>query len=239
MNFGSLAEIKPVSNISYLKPYTINENVAIKSTEIKEGTSSTGNPWKCLKITFGNDEGIYTDSIFWITSEKDFERGEYDTSNGGKRVTPSTWERTRDKMAAIGYAFFPESFEKLKAVVGKMKTFDEIATAFKKMLDASIDKKTTSMKLVGRTSDGRTYATLPNCTGIAQATEKTAASNGVNVGDWYTWMTSPFGDNLYFSSYEESQKDKMASAQPTPMKSDPLLDTTSNDEDTYDLESLL
>ena len=55
-NFSSLATTKPTSTGSYLKPYTINENVTIKSTEIKEGTSSNGNPWKSLVITFGNDE---------------------------------------------------------------------------------------------------------------------------------------------------------------------------------------
>lgn len=236
-NFGSLATTKPASTTSYLKPYSINENVTIKSTEIKEGTSETGTPWKKLDIVFGNDEGIYSDSIFWITSEKDFERGEYDTSNGGKRQTPSNWERTKDKMAAIGYAFFPESFEKLKAVAGKAKTFDDLIITFKKLADAAIDKNPTSMKLVGRNSKGRVYATLPNCTGIAQATEKTAASNNVAVGDWYTWMTSPFGDNLYFSAYEETQKNNYAKATPTEMPNDPL--STESESDDFDLESLL
>lgn len=239
-NFGALAETKPVNNNSYLKPYTINENVAIKSSEIKEGTSSNGNPWKCLAITFGNDEGTYTDSIFWITSEKDFERSEMETSNGGKRVLPSAWERTKDKMAAIGFAFFPESFEKLKAVAGKAKSFDDIANAFKKMVDASVDKTTTSMKLVGRNSGGRVYATLPNCTGIAQATDaKRAESNGVNVGDWYTWMISPFGDKLFFSAYEETQRTTLENAKPTPMSADPLLDTKEESNDDFDLENLL
>lgn len=236
-NFGSLAETKPVSTTSYLKPYTINENVTIKSTEIKEGTSATGTPWKKLDIVFGNEEGIHNESIFWITSEKDFERGEYDTSNGGKRQTPSNWERTKDKMAAIGYAFFPESFEKLKAVAGKAKTFDDLIITFKKFADAVIDKNPTSMKLVGRNSNGRVYAALPNCTGIAQATEKTAASNNVNVGDWYTWMTSPFGDNLYFSAYEETQKNNYAKATPTEMPNDPL--STESEGNDFDLESLL
>jgi hypothetical protein len=55
-NFGSLANVKPASTTSYLKAYTINENVTIKSSEITSGTSATtGKPWKCLKITFGND----------------------------------------------------------------------------------------------------------------------------------------------------------------------------------------
>lgn len=237
-NFGSFADVKPASNNSYLKPYTINDNVAIKSTEVKSGTSAAGNEWKCLNITFGNDEGTYSDSIFWITSEKDFQRNVTQMSNGGEREMPSNWERTRDKMAAIGYAFFPEAFEKFKTIAGKAKGFEELIMAFKKLVDNAIDKTTTSMKLVGRNTNGRVYATLPNCTGIAQAKdEKTAANNKVNVGDWYTWMISPFGNNLYFSAYEESQRSNMANAKPTAMPDLPADNST--DEDPFDLESLL
>jgi hypothetical protein len=127
-NFASFADTKPASNNSYLKPYSINEDVTIKSTEISEGTNATtGNAWKCLKITFGNNEGTYTESIFYLTDPaKDNARGEMTMSNGGKRELPSNWERTRDKMAAIGYAFFPESFEKFKAVAPTAKTFEEM-----------------------------------------------------------------------------------------------------------------
>ena len=241
-NFGSLAETKPASTVSYLKPYTINENVVIKSTDVKEGvTASTGKAWKKLDITFGNDEGVFTESIFWITEQSDFERGEYDTSNGGKRETPSRWERTQNELAAIGYAFFPESFEKLKAVSSKAKSFDDIILAFKKMADAAVNKKSTSMKLIGRNSNGRVYAALPSCVGIAQATEKTAASNGVEVGQWYTWMVSPFGDKLYFSPYEETQRANYTKATPTTMPKDPLTDTTNvdTDENDFNLEDLL
>ena len=54
-NFNSFAQVKPANSVSYLKPYTINDNVTIKGTKIKEGTSADGNPWKSLVITFGND----------------------------------------------------------------------------------------------------------------------------------------------------------------------------------------
>lgn len=240
-NFGSLSETKPAVSGSYLKPYTINENVAIKGSEIKEGTSANGNPWKCLTITFCNEEGTYTDSIFWITSEKDFARTEMDTANGGKRELPSNWERTRDKMAAIGFAFFPEEFAKLQKVAGQAKSFDDIIKYYKKMLDEAVGKVTTKMKLVGRNTNGHVYATLPNCTGIAQANDaKRAADNNVEVGQWYTWMISPFGDKLFFSAYEESQATAYANAKPTPM-ADPLVapKEDSKDEDEFDLESLL
>lgn len=239
-NFGSLAETKPVSNNSYLKPYSINDNVSIKNSEIKEGTSTTGNKWKCLAITFGNDEGTYTESIFWINSEKDFERKEMSTSNGGSRMLPSNWETTKDKMAAIGYAFFPEQFEKLKSVANKAKTFDDIANAFKKMVDGAVNKTTTSMKLVGKNSNGRVYAALPNCTGIAQAnTQQKADANGVNVGDWYTWMISPFGNKLFFSAYEENQKISLEKAKPTAMPDNISTSDTKDEIDDFDFESML
>ncbi len=240
-NFASFADTKPASNNSYLKPYSINENVAIKSAEISEGTSANGNTWKCLKITFGNNEGTYTESIFYLNNpEKDNARGKMPMSNGGERELPSNWERTRDKMAAIGYAFFPESFEKFKAVAGKARSFEEMMGFYKKIVDAAVDKKTTNMKLVGRNSNGHVYATLPNCTGIAQAKdEKTATNNKVNVGDWYTWVSSPFNDNmdkLSFSAYEDTQRNAIVSAKPTEM---PAELPEAKDEDPFDLESLL
>lgn len=218
-NFGSLADTKPAKTTSYLKPYEIHSNVTIKSSEIKEGTSANGNAWKSLNITFGNDEGIYSHSIFWINSEKDFERGEMKMSNGGTRELPSNWERTKDVMASIGFAFFPEQFAKLQAISAKAKSFDEIALAFKKMVDANVDKNPTNMKLVGRESNNRVYATLPNCTGIAQANdEKRAADNNVEVGQWYTWMVSPFGDKLTFSDYEVGKANEYKNAKPTSME---------------------
>lgn len=221
-NFNSFAQVK-VNTVSYLKPYTINENVTIKGTEIKEGTSKEGNPWKSLVITFGNDQGIYNDSTFFldINDPKVTERGSVDMPNGGKRQRPSRWEQTYYKLAAIGRAFAPDLIEKFNSVVGKCKTFDDFIGAYKSMLDKVANKTTTSMKLVGRNSEGSVYATLPNCVGIAQATtEKRAASNGVQVGEWYTWMVSPFGDNLSFSAYEESEKAKLAKAKPTKVEDD-------------------
>ena len=93
------------------------------------------------------------------------------------------------------------------------------------------------MKLVGRNSKGTTYAALPNCVGIAQAKDDArAAANNVNVGDWYTWMVSPFGNNLMFSAYEESQKNKIASAKPTNM--DKVENNPDVAEDDVDLDGI-
>lgn len=247
-NFGSLADTKPASSISYLKPYGIYGNVTIKSNEIKEGTSSNGNPWKSLVITFGNDEGIHSESMFYLdeNNPKDFERSIQDMPNGGKRELPSAWERLKDRMAAIGFAFFPEDFNKIQQASSKVKSFDELMTLFKKAIDKNMGKKATNMKLVGRNSNGRVFATLPNCTGIAQAKdEKRATENKVNVGDWYTWMVSPFNDNptkLLFSDYEKKQADEYHNAKPTAMESKAAEDFDSVEkgaEEEIDFDNLL
>lgn len=233
-NFGSLADTKPTSTTSYLKPYGIYSDVTIKSAEVKEGTSSNGNSWKSLVITFGNEDGIYSDSIFYLdeTDSKDFERGTIDMPNGGKRELPSSWERLKDKMAAIGFAFFPEDFEKLQKVSSKIKSFDELMKYFKQAVDKNIGKNSTNMKLVGRNSNGRVYATLPSCTGIAQAKdEKRANENQIPVGGWYTWMISPFSDNpskLAFSAYEQKQANEYLHAKPTSIGSSNETDTVNS-----------
>lgn len=238
-NFNSFAEVKPVSSVNYLKPYTINDNITIKSTEIKEGTSANGTTWKNLAITFGNDEGIHNDSTFFldITDPEVIERKSVDMPNGGKRQMASRWEQTYYKLAAIGYAFAPDLIDKFNSIVGKCRTFDDFIKAYKSMLDKVIDKNPTSMKLVGRNNNGHIYAVLPNCVGIAQANdEKRAAANNVKVGDWYTWMVSPFGPNLFFSAYEEARKAELANAKPTNMSAQ---ESTNNDSTDIDFESLL
>lgn len=230
-SFNSFAQVKAAESASYLKPYTINDNVAIKATEFKEGTTSDGKTWKRLDITFGNDEGIYKDSTFFldIKNPDDVNRKEIAMPNGGKRQMPSRWEQTYHKLAAIGYAFAPEYIEKFNAIVGKCKTFDDFMKAFKAMIDKVVNKTTTSMKLIGRNSDGHVYATLPSCVSMAQAKdEQHATSNKVNVGDWYTWMISPFGKNLSFSAYEENKKNELNSAKPTKMDTLSINSTSSD-----------
>ena len=227
-NFGSMADKKPANNVNYLKPYNIYKNVTIDSVEVNQGEKD-GNPWKKLDITFKCEEGIYKHSIFWITSEKDFERTKNENNN---KYRPSNWERTSDTMSAIGFQFAPEAFAKLQAVASKAKTFDDIALNYKKVLESAIGKNPTNMKLVGRESNGTVYATLPNCTGITQAKdEKTAQSNNCNIGDWYTWMISPFNDDpskLAFSDYEMKKANEYHNAKPTQMKSDKNSDDNVN-----------
>lgn len=245
MNF-SLNEVKQANTTRYLRPYNIYSDVTISNVETKEGVSAKGNTWKSLLITFSCPDGEYTHSIFYLNSDKDAERSEIDMPNGGKRQMPSNWEKNRDIVAAIGFAFFPEDFKKMQMLVGKAgythakEAFEGIAELFVKCINKNKGKVHTNMKLVGRNSNGSIYATLPSCTGIAEAKdEKRAADNNVNVGDWYTWMISPFGDRLTFSAYEEKQKNDYNNAKPTPMNSDPLTTLTESKEEEIDFGPLL
>lgn len=243
-NFGNLQTVKPASTTSYLKPYGIYNNVTIKSTEIKEGTSSTGNAWKSLNVTFGNDEGVFSHSIFYFDEkdEDNWKRGTYDMPNGGKRERPSQAEELQNTIAAIGFAFFPEDFKKLQQVAGKVQTTEQLMTYFKQFIDKNIGKIATNMKLVGRTSNGHVYAAFPKFTGIAQANdEKRASENNVQVGEWYTWIVSPFNENpskLAFSNYEQKQADEYHNAKPTVM-SDQSIDVSNNTLETEDIDDLL
>lgn len=235
-NFGNLS--KTTTQISYLKPFDIYENVVIKSSEVKEGTTKEGKAWKSLNITFGNDSGIYTHSLFYFDEKdsKNWTRGTYSTNNGGQREMPSTAEELLNTISAIGFAFFPEDFKKLQKVAGKLESTEQLMTYVKQYVDKNINKNATCMKLVGRTFNNKVYTTFPRFTAIAQAnSEEKAASNGVNVGEWYTWMVSPFNNDpsqLTFTAYEQEQADKYRNAKPTPMKS------SENDSIVNDIDNL-
>lgn len=225
MSFNfSLNEVKPINSVKYLKAYNIYNDVTLDGVEIKEGVSAKGNAWKSLNLTFSCPEGTYNHSVFYLNSDKDVERTEMDMPNGGKRQLPSAWERSRDLIAAIGFTFFPDDFAKMQKASatlqykGAKDAFEKIADMFIKCVNKNKGKVHTNMKLVGRNSNGTVYATLPNCTGIAEAKDtKRAEENNVNIGDWYTWMITPFGDNLSFTSYEETKKKELESAKPTDM----------------------
>lgn len=226
MNFNfSLSDVKQSTDSNYLKAYNIYKDVTLSGVEVKEGTSAKGNAWKSLNVTFSCPEGSYNHSIFYLNSDKDAERTEIDMPNGGKRQLPSAWERNRDVIAAIGFTFFPEDFAKMQIATAKANykgakdAFEGIADMFIKCVAKNKGKVHTNMKLVGKNSNGTVYAALPNCTGIAEARdEKRAADNNVNVGEWYTWMISPFGNKLSFTAYEERQKKDLENAKPTDME---------------------
>lgn len=232
MAFTFNLSVPETSNTNYLRAYNIYDDVTIQGSEIKEGTSAAGRKWKSLNITFGNNEGIYNHSIFYVDlkNKEDLERKVWDQPNGGKTYGPSNAETAMYTMAAIAHAFMPEYVDKLNEIVAKCNNnFDKIAEAYKIMLDKVVNKNKTSMKLVGQNKDGAVYATLPKIAICSEAKDqKTADRNEINVGDWYVWMKSPFGKNLTFSAWELSKKNEMNNAKPTAMPDVPGIDSTSD-----------
>lgn len=205
-NFG-LTNAPLPSDIKYLKPYNIYKDVAFKSFEIKEGTSEKGNDWKCLKLTFASPEGEYTESIFY-PKDGDDQRREVDGANGGKRTLCSNFEVTMAMVAAVGHAFNPEGFKKMQDMSGKFRSFDDVVTVLTKILEQTKGKVTTSMKLIGRNSNGHVYARLPQPLGITQDKE---------TKEWRTFPVAIFGDNLTFSAYELKKREEIQNAKPTEM----------------------
>lgn len=228
-NFGSLAETQLASEVKYMKPYNIYKDVYYDGYEIKDGVSEKGNKWKRLTLTFKCDEGIYKESIFYFdhTSEQDTTRPQYDMPNGGKREAPSKAELTMAEVAAIGHAFNPEGFEKMKQISSKFKSCDDVMNTLVKILEQTKGKVKTSMKLIGKNSNGKVYAALPRALGMVQDSD----------GSWRSFPVALFGENLMFSSYEMIKKTELESAKPTNMENK-VEETTSNNEE-IDFESLL
>jgi len=236
-NFGTLADMQAASDIKYLKPYTITSDVTYKSSEIKEGTSENGNSWKCVRITFTSPDGEYTESIFW-PKEGDEIRREIDGANGGKRKLCSNFEITMAMVAAIGRAFNPEGFKKMQEISSKFKSFDDVIKALIQILEKAKGTVSTSMKLVGKNTNGRTYARLPQPIGIV-ADESYVDPNNPNNNGWCTFPVAVFGDNLMFNAYEQRKKNELESAKPTNMsEKENEIDTPTSDSD-IDFDSLL
>lgn len=231
-DFGSLATVQLSSDIKYLKPYNIYDNVSYDGYEITQGTSEKGNNWKRLTLTFKSKEGIYKESIFYFdhTNQADITRPEFDMPNGGKREAPSKAENVMAEVAAIGHAFNPEGFKKMQQISSKFKSCDDVLTALVKILEQTKGKVQTSMKLVGRNNNGRVYASLPKPLGIIQE----------DNGTWRTFPVAMFGENLTFSSYEMGKKQEYESAKPTNMDTtvENNIDASVNTEE-IDFESLL
>jgi hypothetical protein len=122
----------------------------------------------------------------------------------------------------------PDGFKKLQEISGKFKSFDDMTTAFIKVVNA-VKGKETNLKLVGRNNNGTIYACFPNVLGTNSKNEFFP----INV----------IGDSLFFSAYEEGKRNEYLNAKPTHMgnsdNSALNIDNESKDSEEIDFESLL
>ena len=228
-NFGQTA--KPVSTQSYLKAWSVYDNVEFDGiSEPTTGKTSDGKDWKMWKFAFKCPDGIYEESVF-EPNEDATKRNEYPGNDGKVTVYPSNIESFNCFIQHVVSVFMNDSnkakFTKL-AEEGKFNNieFDKFIEVLKKLL-ANPKKPSKDypimIKLQGRTTtDGKVYARLPKA----------------RLGkDGNPWMERFIGPNLSLSDYEKKQAANTTASKPTNMEAvdKPTNDDLSND----DLDSLV
>ena len=229
-NFGISAE-SAVRNVrKSLAPWGIY-NVTFKGVEVREfdGKKDPSAHYKVLDIKFENEDGYFTVTQFFPRPGDD-ERRSYDGKNGGKVEMPSNFETIMALVKQTAQVLNPEGFVKMQKASASFKSFDDVAKALVAVTKPMIDTQT-QLKLVGRNRDGKVVAEIPRIVSINKQGESWISDNYI-------------GSKLFFSDYEETQRTKYASAKPTEMPeqtvADPVgIDTTSAEEDDFNLDSLL
>lgn len=223
LNFGSLAETKVVT-VNYLRPWNIYENVKFDGIEgPTTGTSANGNEWARYDIKFSCPEGIYKHSLF---EPKTDERRTYPNANGHETQLPSELEVAMNLLTLIGSTFNPDGFKKVQENVSKCKDFETVIKLFNKFV--GIPETTTSMKLVGRNSDGSVYANLPTFVRINS-----------KDGSCFIPKGCVFGDNLGWSAWELGKIKEYNNAKPTPSPKEDTAVSGLEEESNDSLDDLL
>lgn len=207
-------------------------NVKLENVEVAEikGTKDPNAVYKILRVRFSNDEGYYEESIFFPDMNEATKRPKFPGRDGGPDYEmPSTWERIKMFIAQTANTLNPEGFKKFQDASGKFKSFDDIANAYVKIMSKAIGAET-ELKLVARQrKDGAIEPTLPRFVRLNR--------------DGVLYCSDNFiGKNLFFTPYEEKEKAKFMNAKPTDMGASNIPDsfeTSSDDEEPLDLESLL
>lgn len=232
-NFGISAESAVRNTRRPLAPWNIYD-VKFMGCEIKEfaGKKDPNAHYKVLNINFENEDGYFTLTKFF-PKDGDDERREFPGQNGGKVVMPSNFEVLMATVAQTAQILNPAGFEKMQAASSKFKSFDDVANALIKITEKAKGTEV-KLKLVGRNRDGKVVADVPRIVGINKEGESFVADNYI-------------GTKLFFTDYEETQREKYLKAKPTEMKSeDPLstedpvgIDQPVNNENEFKLEDLL
>ena len=142
---------------------------------------------------------------------------------------PSNFETIMAVVKQTAQVLNPTGFEKMQAASSKFRSFDDVAKALITVTD-KVKGKETKLKLIGKNRDGKVVADIPRIVGINKQGESFISDNYI-------------GDKLFFSDYEEGEREKYMKAKPTEMKSDDSItdvagvDQTSGDD--LDLNDLL
>lgn len=226
-NFGSLATAQATSTTQQrLKPWNIYP-VTFMGAKIDhiQGKKDVNATYDILKVRFESENGYYEESIFY-PKDNDQERPKYTSRDGHDYEGASSFERTMTFIAQVATVLNPEGFKKMQAASSKFTSFDDVAKAFVKVTDAAKGKQT-NLKLVGGNRDGQVVPKLPKFVAVNKQGELFTCDNFI-------------GDKLFFSDWENKQREQYLNAKPTPVEDPVGIDTPiTGSEDAIDFDSLL
>lgn len=200
MNFGfsSTSGVRP--NRHPLAPWGIYK-VKFTGAEIAtfKGSKDPSVEYKVLRFNFENEDGYYSESLFFPKDGDDVDR-EYE-NNGGTMKFPSNFKVTMNTIKQTLQVLSPKGWEAVQKASAKFKSFDDVANAAIKVLD-KVKGTETEIKLVGRVSKGKVVAKIPTIIRYNKDGELYVSDNYI-------------GTKLYFNDYEEGERTKYLNAKPT------------------------
>lgn len=230
-NFGISKESAVKTVRPQLKPWNIYD-VKFLGCEVREfpGKKDPNVTYKVLDIKFENEEGYFTVTKFFPKPGDD-QRRKVKSSNGGEREMASNFEELMNIVKQTVEVLTPEGFKTLSELSPKFKSFDDVAKVMIKVTD-KVKGCETKIKLVGRNRDNRVVAEIPNITSVFDGV--------ATITDNY------IGSKLFFSNWEEGQRNAYLNSKPTEMKAtktekDPLMDVPEPDtsDEELDLDNLI
>ena len=114
---------------------------------------------------------------------------------------PSNFKVTMSTVKQTLQVLSPKGWEAVQKASAKFKSFDDVANAAIKVLD-KVKGTETEIKLVGRVSKGKVVAKIPTIIRYNKDGELYVSDNYI-------------GTKLYFTDYEEGERNKYLNAKPT------------------------
>ena len=200
LNFGFSSTSAVRNTRRPLAPWGIYK-VKFTGAEIAtfKGSKDPSVEYKVLRFNFENEDGYYSESLFFPKEGDDVDR-EYE-NNGGKMKFPSNFKVTMSTVKQTLQVLSPKGWEAVQKASAKFKSFDDVANAAIKVLD-KVKGTETEIKLVGRVSKCKVVAKIPTIIRYNKEGELYVSDNYI-------------GTKLYFTDYEEGERNKYLNAKPT------------------------
>ena len=200
LNFGFSSTSAVRNTRRPLAPWGIYK-VKFTGAEIAtfKGSKDPSVEYKVLRFNFENEDGYYSESLFFPKEGDDVDR-EYE-NNGGIMKFPSNFKVTMSTVKQTLQVLSPKGWEAVQKASAKFKSFDDVANAAIKVLD-KVKGTETEIKLVGKVSKGKVVAKIPTIIRYNKEGELYVSDNYI-------------GTKLYFTDYEEGERNKYLNAKPT------------------------